>query len=103
MKRFGRVSRLKLDQAAEYERLHESVWPEVLDAIRRSGISNYSIFRYNEWLFSYFEVPANRPLEEVWKILEDSPACQRWEALMVPLRQAGEAGTWLPMKEVFHL
>ena len=103
MKRIGRVSRLKPGAATQYERIHEAVWPEVVEAIRRAGIANYSIFRHGEWLFSYLEVPENRPIEDVWKKLDDSPECRRWEALMEPLRREDEAGAWQPMKEVWHL
>ena len=35
---------IKLDRVDEYEAEHQQVWPEVLDALQKSGWHNYSIF-----------------------------------------------------------
>jgi L-rhamnose mutarotase len=56
MQRFASVIGLKPEHRAEYERLHAEVWPEVLKQIHDSNIRNYSIFRYGELLFAYFEM-----------------------------------------------
>ena len=55
MKRYASVIGLKPEHRAEYERLHADVWPDVLKQIYVSNIRNYSIYRYGEILFSYFE------------------------------------------------
>ena len=60
MQRFGRVLRLRGNAEAEYESLHAVVWAEVLEAITLAGICNYSIYRYHQWLFSYYELPDHR-------------------------------------------
>ena len=40
----------------DYKRHHEAVWPEMLDALRRNGWRNYSLFaREDGLLFGYFE------------------------------------------------
>ena len=46
---------MKPEHREEYERLHADVWPEVLSQIKKSNIRNYSIYRYGETLFSYFD------------------------------------------------
>jgi len=56
MKRYASIFRIRPDMAAEYKKAHDEIWPEMADAIRESGIRNYSIFfRADGTLFSYFE------------------------------------------------
>lgn len=52
--------RLHADKLDEYKRLHEAVWPEVLQIIKEAKIRNYSIYLRRlpdgeHYLFSYFE------------------------------------------------
>lgn len=106
MQRIGRVLRLRKGTEAEYERYHADVWPEVLEAIRKSGIRNHTIFRYGRWLFSYFELPDNVSLTEAGRIISSCDACRRWEELMhalqEPLSESERENWWVLMKEVFH-
>ncbi len=39
----------------EYKKRHDDIWPEMVDALKKSGITNYSIFRHGLTLFGYFE------------------------------------------------
>ena len=56
MKRVGFLLQVKKDRIAEYKKHHEAVWPEMLDALRRTGWRNYSLFmRDDGLLFGYFE------------------------------------------------
>ena len=55
MKRFGQLIGLRPEVLEEYKRYHAAVWPEILDAIRKAGIRNYSIFHFDGKLFAYFE------------------------------------------------
>ena len=92
---------------ADYDTYHAAVWPEVLAAIEKSGIRNYSIFRYHQWLFSYFEISDDVSLESIGKIFAACPACMAWEKLMheiqEPLPESGKEDWWVPMKEVFRI
>lgn len=107
MQRYGRVLRLREGAEAEYERLHAAVWPEVLAAIGRMGVVNYSIFRYDRWLFSYFGLPDGETLEAAAARIAGDAACARWEALMQtlqePLPESGTDNWWVEMREVFHV
>jgi len=106
MQRYGRVLKLRSGMEAEYERLHAAVWPEVLMATSRAGIRNYSIYRYRQLLFSYFELPEGVTLEDVGRVCADSEECLRWEKLMQtlqePLPESEDAAWWVAMPEVFH-
>ena len=56
MKRVGFLLKVKSDKLEEYKKQHEHVWQEMLDALRRTGWHNYSLFlRDDGLLFGYFE------------------------------------------------
>lgn len=49
------VLRVRPDRIDDYLAAHRAVWPEMLDALRASGIRNYTIFRDGTNVFGYFE------------------------------------------------
>ena len=53
--RIASVIGLPAENVEEYERLHAEVWPDVLARIAASNVTNYSIYRHGDLLFSYFE------------------------------------------------
>jgi L-rhamnose mutarotase len=55
MKRFGQLIGLRPERLEEYKRYHAAVWPEILGALRKAEIRNYSIFHFEGRLFAYFE------------------------------------------------
>ena len=58
MERACFVLQVKMDRLEEYKKHHESVWPEMLDALRETGWHNYSLFlRDNGMLIGYVETP----------------------------------------------
>jgi len=102
------ASVIGLDPAgvAEYERLHADVWADVLAQIARSNIRNYSIYRYGDLLFSYYEYVGD-DLEADLAAMAADPVTQRWWALCSPLQRPvpeSRAGQWWhPLREVFHV
>lgn len=105
MKRVASVIGLKREYQAEYEDLHRNVWPDVLRQIENSNIRNYSIYRYGDLLFSYFEyIGDNYELD--MHLMGQDEATQRWWAVCgpmqspVPERKEGE--WWASIPEVFH-
>ena len=67
---------------AEYKKRHDEIWPEMLDALKQSGISNYSIFRHGLTLFGYFETD---DLKATIAFLADNEVNQRWSEYMTPV------------------
>ncbi len=56
MNRVGFLLKVKEDMLDEYKKHHETVWPEMLEALSRTGWHNYSLFmREDGLLFGYFE------------------------------------------------
>lgn len=56
-RRLGGAIRLRRDRYRRYRELHDAVWPEVLERMRRSHIRNFCIYYHPETstLFSHFE------------------------------------------------
>jgi len=107
MKRFGQLIGLRPEALEEYKRHHAAVWPEILDAIRRAGIRNYSIFHFRGQLFAYFEYLG--PEEEFgarMRELARSPRMREWwdvmEPMQVPVDGRRPDEWWADMEEVFH-
>ena len=56
IRRVGFLLKVKQDRLEDYKLHHQNVWPEMLDALRRNGWRNYSLFaRKDGLLFGYFE------------------------------------------------
>ena len=106
VQRIAKVVGLPTESMAEYERLHQAVWPTVLSRITASNIHNYSIYRYGELLFSYMEYTGD-DLEADMAAMAADPETQRWWALMEPLQKQTPDSVsdewWTPTHEVFHL
>ncbi len=105
MRRFGQALRVKPECIDEYEQLHAQVWPEVLATIHACNMRNYSIFRYDTWLFAYFEYVGDDFAADMRKMAAD-PKTQKWwsytDPLQEPLPERASGEWWLTIKEVFH-
>lgn len=108
MQRMAHVIGLRPDHIAEYTRLHAAVWPEVLERLRASNITNYSIFlrQPENLMFSYWEYTGTDFAADNAAIAAD-PVTRRWWAIcgpmQAPLDTREEGEWWAPMREVFHL
>lgn len=106
MIRLASVIGIPAESVDEYERLHAEVWPAVLDRLRRSHMTNYSIFRMGDLLFSYLEYTGD-DLEADDAAIASDPATQEWWAICKPLQRPlpdrGDDEWWKGIPEVFHL
>ena len=103
MQRIAFVMRVRPGQEEEYRHRHRAVWPEMLDALKRAGCANYSIFLRGRDLFAYLEVA---DFDRMRRDLAVSHASRRWEAYMAPIMERGiqpETGFHEVLPEVFHL
>ncbi len=106
MKRIGFLLKVRQDKLEEYKKHHEAVWPEMLDALRRTGWHNYSLFlREDGLLFGYFETPDN--FQTALDGMAKEEINLKWQAFMGPYFEAlGDARpdeTMQELTEVFHL
>ena len=106
MKRIAFVLKVKEGKIEEYKEHHKAVWPEMLDALRRTGWHNYSLFmREDGLLFGYFETPES--FQAALDGMAQEEVNARWQEFMAPYFEAlGGARpdeTMLELEEVFHL
>jgi L-rhamnose mutarotase len=95
------VFRMRAAPGAEavYRERHRAVWPEVEEALRRSGFTRYSIFMAGTELIAYFE--ADDPADSLQRMRAE-PAMHRWWAWMDPV-MAEEPADAHAYVEVYHL
>lgn len=105
MKRIGFVLKVRQELIPEYRRRHQAVWPEMLEALRRTGWHNYTLFiQDNGTLFGYLETPDSFAAALEGMSREEINA--RWQAEMAPFFEGtGEAADMMvdELVEVFHL
>jgi L-rhamnose mutarotase len=105
VQRYASVIRLRPEHEAEYRRLHAAVWPGVLQQIRNSGITNYSIFLRDGMLFSYYEYVGDDHEHDLAAMAEDEETRRWWELTdpcQQPVPSAAPGERWAPLTEVFH-
>ena len=106
MKRVAFLLKVREDKLEEYKEHHKAVWPEMLNALRRTGWHNYSLFmREDGLLFGYFETPENFQAALAGMAKEEINA--KWQEFMAPYFEAlGGARPdemMVALEEVFHL
>jgi L-rhamnose mutarotase len=91
----------------EYEAYHQQVWPEILNSITGSGITQMEIYRVANRLFMILETTENFSFEAKSAADTASEKVQEWENLMWKYQQAvpgGQAGEkWRLMEKIFDL
>jgi L-rhamnose mutarotase len=105
VQRIAFLLRLKEGTGAEYDKAHSAVWPEMLDLLKRAGISEYSIFRRDELLFLSMRIEDD--FDAVWDKIDADPVNIKWQKAMgayfVPKQEVREGERFPMMQEVFYL
>jgi L-rhamnose mutarotase len=105
MERACFVLQVKKDRIAEYAARHASVWPDMLDALRKAGWHNYSLFlRDDGLLIGYVETPDFIAAQQK---MEQAPINAFWQSEMEEyfehLSGLSPDRSMFPLREVFHL
>src|SRR5512138_2065611 len=106
MKHVGFLLKVKPDKIDEYKARHQAVWQEMLDALRRTGWHNYSLFlRDDGLLFGYFEAAESFQASLDGMAKEEINA--KWQDFMAPYFEniggAHADENMQELEEVFHL
>lgn len=106
MKRVGFLLKVKEDRIEEYKALHQAVWPEMLDALRRHGWHNYSLFmRPDGLLFGYFETPDS--FQAALEGMSREAVNDKWQDFFAPFFESTDGAhpdkMMVELEEVFHL
>jgi len=105
MKRIGFLLKVKTDKIAEYKKIHDNIWPEMLDALKRCGWHNYSLFMQNDGtLFGYFETPTD--LQTAIEAMGKETINTQWQEMMAPFFESPNGARadeiLIRLEEVFH-
>ena len=106
MKRIGFLLKVKKELIPEYKKRHAAVWPEMKQALSRTGWQNYSIFmREDGLLFGYFETPDT--FQSALDGMAKEEINAKWQDFMAPFFE-GMPGQhadkqMVELEEVFHL
>ena len=103
MEKFAFVMQLKPGFEAEYKKRHDEIWPELVQALKGAGISDYSI---------YLEESSQRLFAVLWRgdshgmdELPEKPIVRRWWDYMADIMETEPDNTpaTTPLKLMFHL
>ena len=91
------------EQAGEYERRHNPIWPDLEATLLEHGVRTYSIFlddQTNE-LFAYVEFES----EERWAQVAQTEVCRRWWRHMREIMPSNPDNSPVSRdcREVFHV
>jgi L-rhamnose mutarotase len=103
MERVAFTMRLLPGAEAEYRRRHANVWPEMLQALRDGGVSNYSIYLLDDRLIGIFDV---EDFDRFRVYMDAQEVNDRWQADMTRLIDPctdPETGFHRRLEEVFRL
>lgn len=105
MKRICFTLRVRPELLDEYRERHCAVWPEMRDALRRTGWTNYSLFSKDDGLLiGYLETP---DFQAALDGMAREEVNARWQSQMArffigePGKMADQQMSVIP--EVFHL
>lgn len=104
-KRVCFLLRVKQHRLEEYRERHKCVWPDMLDALRRTGWHNYSLFlREDGLLIGYLETP---DFQKALDGMAGEEVNERWQREMREFFEDPEGRAadrqMQPLDEVFHL
>ena len=88
-----------------YKAEHRKVWPEVILALRESGVQRMNIYLYGRQLFMHIE--ADDAFDPHLDVARASFAarCTAWNELMASLQEppSETGGGWVTLETVFNL
>ncbi|SEA46520.1 L-rhamnose mutarotase [Pedobacter hartonius] len=94
--------KLKPGFAAEYQKRHDEIWPEISALLKENGISDYTIFLDEETniLFAVQQVSRQGSQE-----LGQKEIIQKWWAYMADIMETNpdHSPVAVSLKRVFHL
>lgn len=91
---------------AEYEVMHQEVWPEILESIKLSGIQHMEIYRFANRLMMIIDADPEFSFEKKNSMDASNSKVQEWEKLMwkyqqsIPGCKPGEK--WVAMDLIFQ-
>ena len=87
----------------EYEKRHDEIWPELVEAIKDAGLANYTLFRRGTEIIAYVE--AHPDVATAFGKLAPSEVNRRWAEWFsdIIVSLTDEHGNLHAVPEVWHL
>ena len=109
--RYASLVELIAEKEELYRELHAGVWPEVVAAVKRANIQNYSIYLLElmdkKYLFRYFEYTGTDPDRDFASVAEDPTTRDKWwpitDAMQLRIPGTPDGEQWLPAEMLMHL
>jgi len=106
MQRVGFTFKIRPEVKADYKKAHDEIWPDLVDAMKEHGMSNYSIyFKKDGTLFAYLEVDGD--FKEVMAEFSKLSVNERWQNYMDKYFVKEDKSILGPeiemLEEVFHM
>lgn len=99
------VFRMRLNDgmADEYRRRHDAIWPELVDLLRKAGVSDYSIHLDEET--NHLIGVLTRNESHTMDDLPSHPVMQKWWAHMGDIMETApdNAPTAVPLTPLFYM
>ena len=90
-------------QQEEYRRRHDAIWPELVDALHKAGVSDYSIFfdEQTNHLFAVLKRRRDHTTDELPKM----DVVQRWWHMMagIMVTNPDESPVQQPLTQMFYM
>lgn len=95
--------KLKKGFKAEYQKRHSEIWPELLKLLKKSGISDYSIYLDEETLtlFVFMKLTDNNTSD----VLPEKPLMRKWWDFMSDIMEVNtdNSPVSIGLEEVFYM
>ncbi|PAW79920.1 MAG: L-rhamnose mutarotase [Verrucomicrobia bacterium Tous-C9LFEB] len=95
--------RVNSDSHAEYKCPHDLIWKDLVETLKKNGVSNYSIYlnKNRDVLFGYAEIVS----EAQWDRIATTAICRKWWHYMKDIMPINSDGNPVSesLQEVFHL
>ena len=108
VRRLTSVIELRPEKEQQYRQLHAEVWPEVVKAIKKSHIRNYSIsvarIGGRSFLFSYMEYTGDNLEVDFSAMADDATTRDKWwpltDACQSVIEGTPEGSQWMPLERL---
>jgi L-rhamnose mutarotase len=103
MQRYCFTFQLRAGQEAEYKRRHDEIWPELVQALKEAGVSNYTLFRRERTVIAYCECEPDAAT--AFAKVGATEVNRRWAAWFEDVIESltDESGRLFEAEEVWHL
>lgn len=94
---------IRAGQEQEYQRRHDEIWLEMVEALKASGFSNYTLFRRGTTVYAYVECHPDR--DTAFAAMGATDVNKRWQTWFSDVieRISDQNGELFWADEVWHL